>query len=204
MPSAVTQGMDYHDDGDGRAPSSGGTKGSSPEMPTRLLSGPDSHEYLQTPKIIQQWHAQGGDIHALIGITPEALAIENSIRTAIAEEENRQFIRQFGFDLQNMSDELLRSFKDGYYMIEVKRAWAKGLFDASKQEDFNKTDVARPPSQHVKDDQLSVQLKNPNQAGQNHLESFEAPSKQDDARPPSEHYLNYHSAGAPLSVPCCS
>ena len=80
-------------------------------------------------KVLQQWQAQGNDILPLLGMSPEEAAIGNSIRTAIAEEENRTYLRELAKDLQDVDDELINQFDDRCYMRELKKAYANGVFD---------------------------------------------------------------------------
>ena len=79
-------------------------------------------------KVLQQWSVQGGNIVALLGATPTEIAIMNSIRTAVQEDNHRGYLAQIGRDLQEVDDTILRQFKDGAYMIELKRAYARGAF----------------------------------------------------------------------------
>jgi len=79
-------------------------------------------------KVLQQWEAQGDNIMGLLGATPTEMAIMNSIRTAVQEENHREYLSQIGRDLQQVDNTILRQFKDGAYMIELKRAYARGAF----------------------------------------------------------------------------
>ena len=63
-------------------------------------------------KVLQQWEAQGDNIMGLLG----------SKRKII--ERNSQI----GRDLQQVDNTILSQFKDGAYMIELKRAYARGAF----------------------------------------------------------------------------
>lgn len=73
------------------------------------------------------WKAQGPDVMALLGVTPTKIAKENSLVTAKAEEEYRWETWELGKDLQNIPDKTLGTWKDGSYMREIKKAYAKGL-----------------------------------------------------------------------------
>ena len=79
------------------------------------------------------WAHNGDKIIALLQVTPTECAIENSKITAHQEEENRKTLYNLGFDLQNLSDEFLHnSFKDGYYMVAVKKAFESGKYSLNK------------------------------------------------------------------------
>ena len=62
-----------------------------------------------------------------MGTTPTDLAIMNSIRTAVQEEEHRVYLSEIGKDLQHLDDDMLKKFDDGAYMIALKRAYGKGV-----------------------------------------------------------------------------
>ena len=97
---------------------------------------PQQQQYAQGAaqhKILQQWEAQGDRISALLGTTPTELAIMNSIRTASQEEEHRAYLYEIGKDLQHLDDDMLNRFDDRAYMIELKRAYRRGVLQQPSQ-----------------------------------------------------------------------
>ena len=79
-------------------------------------------------KILERWAAQGSQAIALMGMSPEQCAIDNSIRTCIGNEKNQRFLYDFGTDLQNMDEDSLRERfpKNYYYAVNLKRAFEEG------------------------------------------------------------------------------
>lgn len=94
----------------------------------------ETAKVLPQEKVLQQWLDQGDGVVTMLGATPTAIALDNSIRTAIQEEDRRVFLRNLGSDLQDVSDERIKAFhKDWPYMIAVKRAFATGILGPSPQ-----------------------------------------------------------------------
>ena len=98
------------------------------ESADESMAAPAEAAALSQHKVLQQWEAQGGNIVGLLGATPTEMAVMSSIRTAVQEENHREYLSQIGRDLQQVNDAILRQFKDGAYMIELKRAYARGAF----------------------------------------------------------------------------
>ena len=88
-------------------------------------SGKDTGGGDKTKKILQQWRAQGPNIFGPLGVNPTDLAIQNSIVTAEAEEERRQWLDQMGGDLQHMDDKYIVRFNDGHFLKAIKKRYAE-------------------------------------------------------------------------------
>lgn len=54
-------------------------------------------------------------------MTPDQLAKEQSLRTGQAEEVYRLFKENLRVDIVDIPDDILRGFKDGHYLVEIKR-----------------------------------------------------------------------------------
>jgi hypothetical protein len=65
------------------------------------------------------WDFNGG--LAIYGFDPETWASQLSARLAAAKEINEAFKVNFNADLVHMSVEMLRSFHDGFYLVEMKK-----------------------------------------------------------------------------------
>ena len=78
-------------------------------------------------KIRQWWRDQGKEVIALLGVTPDELAIFNSLRTADEEDKNRRLMYDLGHELQEIDEDRIRMWKDWPYMLAVKKAFDNGL-----------------------------------------------------------------------------
>ena len=76
-------------------------------------------EGVDANKMSLWWDANGG--LAICGFDPETWALQLSARLAAAKEVNDAFKVNFNADLVHMSDEMLRSFDDGFYLVEMKK-----------------------------------------------------------------------------------
>ena len=65
------------------------------------------------------WEANGG--LSVTGYSPEDLAKEMSLKIEVAKGINDKFLKNLKIDLAHMPDEILRSFKDGHYLVELKK-----------------------------------------------------------------------------------
>jgi hypothetical protein len=65
------------------------------------------------------WQGNGG--LTIEGYTPESLAVDLSLRLALAKRVNDAFLENLKMDLVNIPDELLRTFVDGHYLVELKK-----------------------------------------------------------------------------------
>ena len=74
-------------------------------------------------KIIQLWEAQGSGVLALPSDTPLDIATANSLITARAEQNQREFLKAMGEGLQSISDDTLKQFKDKHYLLAIKQQW---------------------------------------------------------------------------------
>ena len=86
------------------------------------LEGPGSMAALagvDANKLRAWWDANGG--LAICGFDPETWALQLSARLAAAKEINDAFKVNFNADLVHLSDEMLRSFDDGHYLVEMKK-----------------------------------------------------------------------------------
>ena len=70
-------------------------------------------------KMKQWWDANGG--LQVLNIDPETWAMEVSSRLAKARELNAKFLENFQTDLVHIPNEILRTFRDGHYLIELKK-----------------------------------------------------------------------------------
>ncbi len=109
---------------DNREKSSDGCSTSSCNYEKTLLA-----EAIDAHKALQQWDIQGPNIKRLLGASPEEVVIMNSIRTAAAEAERREYLSHLARDLQEVDDEILSKFEDKHYMLALKKAFANGKFD---------------------------------------------------------------------------
>ena len=74
-------------------------------------------------KLRQRWEVQGRDVLAIRGVTPTEAAVENSIRTAMAESDRRTFIMEFRRDLQYIPDDhIKRLWADSCYVLAIKHS----------------------------------------------------------------------------------
>ena len=73
-------------------------------------------------KLHDWWNFNGVRLREHLNITPMALAQENSLATEDAEHARRTFQRDFERTLMAMDDDSLTLWKDGEYLLAVKRA----------------------------------------------------------------------------------
>jgi hypothetical protein len=90
----------------------------------------DLQQYVQEHKVLQEWLAQKplGRVQAVLGISPSALAIDNSIRTAIQEKTRREQLSNMAHDIASIDDSILCQFSDGAYLLALKKAYKRGDF----------------------------------------------------------------------------
>jgi hypothetical protein len=67
-----------------------------------------------------EWVINGVPTDRLICISPEQLAIDNSLRTAENEAAFRRYREDFEQDLLNTNDWVLNQFKDRMYLLHWK------------------------------------------------------------------------------------
>ena len=87
-----------------------------PQPPPPALPPP---AMMNADKMRLWWDAQGG--LAIYGFDPMTWALQLSASLAAAKEVSDAFAVNFKADLVHISDERLRSFDDGYYLVEMKR-----------------------------------------------------------------------------------
>ena len=74
---------------------------------------------IDADKMKQWWEVNGG--LQILGIDPATWAMEVSSRLAMAHALNAKFLANFQTDLVHISNETLRTFQDGHYLLEVKK-----------------------------------------------------------------------------------
>ena len=67
------------------------------------------------------WNINGVHTNQLIEISPEELAVDNSLRTAESEFAYSQYQDEFEKDLQRMDPDVLKQFKDGVRLLSRRR-----------------------------------------------------------------------------------
>ena len=68
-------------------------------------NSPAAQSTIDHEEISRQWKDQGPDVIPLKFVTPEQIVKENSMRTFLAENEERLYAFDLGHDLQNFSDD---------------------------------------------------------------------------------------------------
>ena len=79
----------------------------------------DDDAEMDADKMKRWWEANGG--LQIVGFDPETWAREVSARLATAQQINAKFQENFHSDLVHIPDDVLRTFEDGHYLIEVKK-----------------------------------------------------------------------------------
>ena len=79
----------------------------------------DDETEMDADKMKRWWEANGG--LQIVGFDPETWAREVSARLATAQQINAKFQENFHSDLVHIPDDVLRTFEDGHYLIEVKK-----------------------------------------------------------------------------------
>jgi len=74
----------------------------------------------------EEWRLNGGQ--ALCGMSPTELALDLSLRQHVQSQQYRQYLMNFGKDLQNMTDNQIRLFKNPLHVIEIKRWYQRQQF----------------------------------------------------------------------------
>lgn len=97
-------------------------------------------------KIRQLWEAQGKDVLRLHGVSPTEAAVENSIRTAMAERESREFLSEFGQSLQDIPDENIRRWDDGIYVLGIKHMYSHPDTEPSMPSQGEEAEAPAPPA----------------------------------------------------------
>lgn len=117
------------------ASSTGSRMNESEESPSRGLS-----EKQLRLDLTAEWNLQCCTL-PLKGMSPFELACMNSITTACAEEENRDFLINFTNSIKDIDDDILKRFCDSNRLIELKKRTLK----TDKESPLNS-----PPPKRVK------------------------------------------------------
>ena len=102
---------------------------------------------IDADKMKQWWDANGG--LQVLGIDPETWAMEVSSRLAMARELNGKFLENFQVDLVHIPNETLRTFRDGHYLLELKKALGSDVDAGGCGEAIVMDEVARMDTERV-------------------------------------------------------
>lgn len=102
---------------------------------------------IDADKMKQWWDANGG--LQVLGIDPETWAMEVSSRLAMARELNGKFLENFQIDLVHIPNETLRTFRDGHYLLELKKALGSDVDAGGCGEAIVMDEVARMDTERV-------------------------------------------------------
>ena len=102
---------------------------------------------IDADKMKQWWDANGG--LQVLDIDPETWAMEVSSRLAMARELNAKFLENFQIDLVYIPNETLRTFRDGHYLLELKKALGSDADAGGCGEAIVMDEVARMDTEHV-------------------------------------------------------
>ena len=87
------------------------------------VAGRGAEDDASVEKMREWWDINGGML--IHGQTPLMLAIANSDREHYQVELRREFLSVFGEDLVHMDGAMLRTFKDGAYLNELRKVLLK-------------------------------------------------------------------------------
>ncbi|RPF81768.1 MAG: hypothetical protein CBC65_001895 [Rhodothermaceae bacterium TMED105] len=95
-----------------------------PPAPEAMATALEKEEELEgavidADKMKQWWDANGG--LQVLDIDPETWAMKVSSRLAKAQELNAKFLENFQTDLVHIPTAILRTFRDGHYLIELRK-----------------------------------------------------------------------------------
>ena len=102
---------------------------------------------IDSDKMKQWWDANGG--LQILDIDPETWAMEVSSRLAMARELNGKFLENFQIDLVHIPNETLRTFRDGHYLLELKKALGSDVDAGGCGEAIVMDEVARMDTERV-------------------------------------------------------
>jgi len=95
-----------------------------------LMAGQKAYVLSETANFMQdtasvnndEWERNGGEeLGKILGWTAVDLAKYNSLTTKVNEDDRRDFLKSFEKDVMRVDDDQLNQFKDGVYMMHMKR-----------------------------------------------------------------------------------